>query len=160
MKAMSWLFAFNLDAWEIFKVADNMTYKSVQDYSSDSSLMPFSYWHVLVAWAAFLAILAVAYLVAYIVLSKRDDPFLMVKISNMQRVYIIIIQVRLQCPQVDFLSIVIDQGMTLSLRLLLWRNSLQLGLVCLKFAFNLLISASGAATWSCICTSIPLCDGC
>lgn len=100
---MSWLFAFNLDGWEISKVADNMTYKSVQDYSSDSSLMPFSYWHVLVAWAAFLTILAVAYLVAYIVLSKRDDPFLMVKISNMQRVYIIIIQVRLQCvPRLIF----------------------------------------------------------
>lgn len=95
IKYMSWLFAFNLDAWEISKVSSNMTYKSVQEFSSDSTLMLFSYWHFLVALGTLLFCLALAYVVAYIVLSKRDDPFMMIKISNLQRVYIIMIQVNL-----------------------------------------------------------------
>ena len=90
---MSWLFAFNLDAWEISKVSSNLTYKSVQEFSSDSTLMLFSYWHFLVALGALLLCLAVAYIIAYVVLSKRDDPFMMIKISNLQRVYIIMMQV-------------------------------------------------------------------
>ena len=74
-------------------MSDNTTYKSVQEFSSDSSLMPFSYWHFLVALLVFIVLLLLGYLIAYAVLSKRDDPYLMVKISNMQRVYIILFQV-------------------------------------------------------------------
>lgn len=92
---MRWIFAFNFDIWEIVKVSGGETYKSVQEFSSDSALMPFSYWHFLVALFAFMLLILLGYMIAHIVLSKRDDPYLMVKISNMQRVYIIMFQVNM-----------------------------------------------------------------
>ncbi|XP_067933350.1 uncharacterized protein [Watersipora subatra] len=92
IRNMSWIFAFNFDVWEIAKVYTNVTYKSVQEFSSDSSLMPFAYWNFLLAFLILLVLLVIAYPIANAVLSKRDDPYLVVKLSNLQRVYVIICQ--------------------------------------------------------------------
>jgi len=87
------------------KVASNMTYKSVQGFSSDSTLMPFPYWYFLLGMAVVFFCFFIAYIVSYAIMSKRDDPFLLVKISKMQRVYIIICQVRVEmCYSVIYIK--------------------------------------------------------
>lgn len=91
---MTWVFAFTLDPWEILKVSSNTTYKSVQDFSSDSGLMLFPYWYYLVVWGAVLFLLVLCCGITYGILTKSDDPYLMVKIARMQRALIIIFQVR------------------------------------------------------------------
>lgn len=90
---MVWIFAVSLDPWEIAKVSSNATYKSIQDYSTDTALMPFQYWHLLTGWAVILAIICLGFGIAYCTLVKQNHPFLMVKIANMQRVCIILMQV-------------------------------------------------------------------
>lgn len=89
-----WVFTSNLDVWEITKVSSNKTYKSVENYFTESELMPYTYWYLLVAWAALLFLYALAFIVAYCVLTKKEDPFMMVKIAKMQQVYIILSQVK------------------------------------------------------------------
>lgn len=93
VKSMRWIFAINLDVWEIAKVNSNSTYKSVQEYLTDSELMPFDYWHVLVAWGVLLLILISLYAITYCVLIRMDHPYLMVKIAHIQRAFIITMQV-------------------------------------------------------------------
>jgi len=55
--------------------------------------MPFAYYQLLAAWGILLLILTVIYVVAYCTLSKRNHPFLMVKIAHLQRVIIVLFQV-------------------------------------------------------------------
>lgn len=93
VRAMNFMFIFNLDVWEFAKVNGNNTYLSVQGYFTPSDSMPLMYWHILAAWAGFLFVAYLGFVVAYSLLMYRRRPALMLQIASLQRFYVILAQV-------------------------------------------------------------------
>lgn len=93
VKGTHFLFLINLDIWEFMKVQTNGSFLEVQGYYTPSASMLFSYWHLMLAWGIFTFLSVSAFLISYLVITHRKHPFMMIKISNLQRVYIIMTQV-------------------------------------------------------------------
>ena len=93
VKGISFVFLFNLDVWEFAKVQQNGTFKEVQGYFTPSKNVPISYWYILLVWAVFILSAVIAFVVAYIMITYKKHPFMMVRVAHLQRVYVILAQV-------------------------------------------------------------------
>jgi hypothetical protein len=93
LHSTKYVFFFNLDVWDYMKLTANGTYTSLQHYYTPTTLIPFKYWYILIGWAALIFLLFVLYLIALRVLYYKRNPFMLVQIAQLQRAYVIIVQV-------------------------------------------------------------------
>ena len=93
LKATSFVFLVNLDPWDFSKMVTNATYNEVQGYYTPSNIMAFSYWHLLLAWGIFVFLALIGFAVAFLVITHKKHPFMMIQIARLQRVYVVLTQV-------------------------------------------------------------------
>ena len=84
-----YLFVFNLDVWEFYKLT-NGTYKSTQGYYMPTSSIDIKYWYILLGWATFIILALAIYIIVYFVISHKNRPTMMLQQATLQRVYIVL----------------------------------------------------------------------
>ena len=92
IKYANFIFIFNADAWEFTKV-QSRAYTRLQGKETASSTIPADYNHILMAWAALLLITGLVFLITFLVLRRRQPPYLMVHYANMERIFLVLVQV-------------------------------------------------------------------
>jgi MFS family permease len=93
LRNFSFVFAFNLDIWEMVKISTNGTYKSVKFYNTPSADVPIEYWHMVLMWFLIFALGGIAFVAAYITMTKKKSSYLLIQIAKLQQVYMVAIQV-------------------------------------------------------------------
>ena len=93
LRFIKFVFVFNLDIWELTKLTVPDVYKSVQNYYTPSSLIPINYSYLIFAWGAVAFVIVVSFVIAYIVINHKKNPFMFIQIAKLQWVYLVILQV-------------------------------------------------------------------
>ncbi|XP_064625710.1 uncharacterized protein LOC135486661 [Lineus longissimus] len=93
LNSFSFLFAFNLDIWEMVKISTNGTYKSVKFYNTPSGAVPLEYWQMVLMWSLICALGGIAFIAAYSTMRKKKSSYMLIQIAVLQKVYVIAIQV-------------------------------------------------------------------
>ena len=65
----------------------------MQNYYTNTALMPFPYWYLLAAWAGLFFLLLVAYIIAYIIISTKKNPYMFIQLARLLQAYIIMAQI-------------------------------------------------------------------
>ncbi|GFN79129.1 hypothetical protein PoB_000563500 [Plakobranchus ocellatus] len=92
IKYTNFIFIFNADAWEFMKVQSG-AYTRIQGKETASSEISLDYNHILIAWAGLLTIVGLVFLITFLVLKRRQPPYLMVHYAKMERIFLIMVQV-------------------------------------------------------------------
>ena len=92
IKYAHFIFVFNLDIWDFYKVQSE-AYTQLQSVETSSSSMSISYNYVILAWGSFIVTAVAIFTTIILVLHKRQPPYLMVHKAKIERVILILIQV-------------------------------------------------------------------
>ncbi|XP_005107153.1 uncharacterized protein LOC101860523 [Aplysia californica] len=92
IKYVNFILIFNLDAWDFVKVQSG-AYKQLQAAETLSSKIPVSYNYILLAWGLFVLVSAAIFLTVFLILQRRQPPYLMVHKAKMERVFLIMAQI-------------------------------------------------------------------
>ena len=92
IKYTNFIFLFNADAWEFTKV-QSRAYTRLQGKETASSAISVDYNHILMAWAGLLVFIGFIFLVTFLILNRRQPPYLMVHYAKMERVFLVMVQV-------------------------------------------------------------------
>ncbi|XP_071500610.1 uncharacterized protein [Diadema antillarum] len=86
------LFA-NLDIWEFLKLNTPSIYEATVDRFIDSTLLPFDYRFLLLAWAIFIFLFITVYVIVYISMYYQKKYNLLLQVARFKRTYLLLVQV-------------------------------------------------------------------
>lgn len=93
LKTIRYVFFFNLDVWEYYKLSTNGTYTSLRDYYTPTDLVGINYWNILLGWGILIFLLFIGYIITTAVIRYKHSPFMLVQIAQLQRAYMIFVQI-------------------------------------------------------------------
>ncbi|XP_032219672.2 uncharacterized protein LOC5519119 [Nematostella vectensis] len=94
IRHLRYIFFVNLDVWEYLKVSKifSSTYTGSATGFVPSSVLPFTYQYYFIAWVAFIFVVCMTFLGAYLYVLHKRPLYMLLHIARMKRVFCVTVQ--------------------------------------------------------------------